>query len=254
MLKTVELQREALGTPLEKCFIHESPNVKGPYTSGDYIRWKLNAVFGPDNWSHSIIMGPQLINLNEKSAYVQATVRLSVTFADGKTSIHDDVGVWPFQATSGKDLPDTAPERYETVLKATITDGLKACTEYLGICFRPLADKAVETEIRKRSNGGIKPDAPAPPAPPPKPAVNTPDWMTDADAKALDQFTGNGRRKFTPAHIETINTTIGMKKISPESLNAELKAQFGICKLEDMPDDLFTRVCTVIAHLAQKLE
>lgn len=153
MIETIELQRQALDTPVDPRFIYQTQHVKGPYTTGDYVRWKLNQIFGPDNWSHILVKGPDLIPVNDRNAYVQVTVRLEVNFANGQKVVHDDVGVWPFQATRGTDLDGTVPERYETVLKAAITDGIKACSEYLGTCFRPLGDENLNRYIRhgKRS-------------------------------------------------------------------------------------------------------
>ncbi len=149
MLETVELQRRALSSPVEQRFIRQNSNVKGPYTTGDYVRWKLNQIFGPDNWSHTLVKGPEIVTLNEINAYVQVVVRLTVQFANGQQVIHEDVGMWLLQATKGADLGKTAPERYETVFKAAITDGIKACAEYLGICFRPLTDETLNQEVNK---------------------------------------------------------------------------------------------------------
>jgi len=148
MIDTIEAQRRALSTPVDQRYIRKSQNVKGPYTTGDYVRWKMNQIFGPDNWSHTIVKGPELVTLNDQNAYVQVVIRLSVQFVNGQQAVHDDVGVSPLQATRGAALESTAPERYETVLKSAITDGVKACVEYLGVCFRPLADEALNTDLR----------------------------------------------------------------------------------------------------------
>ncbi len=147
MLSTVEAQREALATPVDPSFVHQLSNVKGPFTTGEYIRWKLNEIFGPDHWSHTIIQGPDLIQLSDSSAYVKVIVRLVVQFANGEQVTHDDVGLWPFQATHGSNLTNTAAERYETVFKSAVTDGIKACVEYLGICFRPLTDEKLRRAV-----------------------------------------------------------------------------------------------------------
>jgi hypothetical protein len=124
----------------------------------------LNEIFGPDHWQHTIQEGPKLVDVNERNAYVQVTVRLTVMFANGQVSIHDDVGVWPLAASKDKTLEDAAPERYETVLKAAVTDGLKACTEYLGVCFRPLADKTLDQRVRRGAamKVGTAPGQPVP--------------------------------------------------------------------------------------------
>ena len=65
MLDTVEAQRQALDAPVDPRHIRKSQNVKGPFTTGDYVRWKMNQVFGPDNWSHTIVKGPDLVTLND---------------------------------------------------------------------------------------------------------------------------------------------------------------------------------------------
>lgn len=152
MLQTVEEQREALASPIDSRFVKKDANVKGPYSTGDYVVWKLNEIFGPDNWKHTVQQGPELITNNDQNAYAQVTIRLTVQFANGEQVIHDDVGIWPFKATRGQTLEGTAPERYETVIKASITDGIKACVEYLGICFRPMADE----NLRKHIIGQIR--------------------------------------------------------------------------------------------------
>lgn len=152
MLGTLAEQRAALNTPVEPRFICRNPHIKGPYTTGDYIRWKMNQIFGPDNWSHTILQGPELVKVNDLNAYVQVSVRMTARFADGQTVTHDDVGVAVLQASRGSDLDGTTPERYETVLKAAITDGVKACAEYLGICFRPLGDASLDKYLRSQKH------------------------------------------------------------------------------------------------------
>jgi hypothetical protein len=147
MFETVESQRKALSTPVDPRFVNTNKNVKGPYTTGDYVRWKLNEIFGPDHWSHTIVQGPEIVQLSEQSAYVRVIIRLTVKFANGEQVTHDDIGFAPLQATQGARLDGTAPERYETVWKSAITDGVKACAEYLGICFRPLADGKLNREL-----------------------------------------------------------------------------------------------------------
>jgi hypothetical protein len=166
MLETVEEQRAALNSPVEPRFICQNRHIKGPFTTGDYVRWKMNQIFGPDNWSHTILQGPALVKVNDLNAYVQVTIRLNVHFAGGQQITHDDVGVAVLQATRGSDLEGTMPERYETVLKAAITDGVKACAEYLGICFRPLGDEVLDQYIRghkRRSSQSGRGDSEAPP-------------------------------------------------------------------------------------------
>lgn len=157
MLETVQEQRAALDSPVEPPFICQNPHVKGPFTTGDYVRWKMNQIFGPDNWSHTILQGPALVKVNDLNAYVQVTVRLNIRFADGRQVTHDDVGVAVLQATRGSDLEGTMPERYETVLKSAITDGVKACAEYLGICFRPLGDEVLDKYVRGHKRKSSQP-------------------------------------------------------------------------------------------------
>lgn len=156
MLQTIEEQREALAAPVESRFVKTDPHVKGPYTTGDFVIWKLNEIFGPDNWEHMVQQGPELVTNNDQNAYAQVLVRLRVQFANGSQVTHDDVGIWPFKATRGSTLEDTAPERYETVIKAAITDGIKACVEYLGICFRPMADQNLYKHITGRARAAAK--------------------------------------------------------------------------------------------------
>jgi hypothetical protein len=148
MLETTAEQRAALAAPVEARFICQNPHVKGPFTTGDYVRWKMNQIFGPENWSHTILHGPEMVKVSELSAYVQTTVRVVVRFASGETITHDDIGVAVLQATRGCDLDGTMPERYETVLKAAVTDAVKACAEYLGVCFRPLGDGTLDGYLR----------------------------------------------------------------------------------------------------------
>lgn len=150
--RTHEWQLAELEKPVDPKFIQQKPEVKGPYTTGDYVRWQLNRIFGADNWSFTILDGPKIIELNPSNAYAQATCRLTVQFADGQQAMHDDVGVWPLSAGREKDgkekmLDDAAPERFETVTKACVTDAVKACAEQLGLCFRPITDKALITHL-----------------------------------------------------------------------------------------------------------
>lgn len=152
MLETIEEQRQALAAPVEPRFVKRKKQVKGPYTSGDYVRWKLNDIFGPDAWRSTIQSGPEYIHISERTAYIQVVIRLTVQFANGAQVVHDDAGVWPLTASQDSDLESAAPERYETAIKAAVTDGLKACAEYLGICFRPLGDEDLDKYLRG-SNG-----------------------------------------------------------------------------------------------------
>jgi hypothetical protein len=151
--RTQEWQEWMLGRLVEQTFVRKTQGVKGPYTTGDFVIWMLNTIFGPANWSHKIVSGPELTRYNDQLAYSQVTVRLEVRFANGGEVIHEDIGIWPMTATRAREggtLDETAPERFEQVVKSAITDGLKACTDYLGNCFRPIADAELEGFIRRR--------------------------------------------------------------------------------------------------------
>lgn len=148
MLENVELQRTELGQPVDERFVRRAASVKGAYTTGDYVRLMLNRIFGPDNWSHTVLSGPELIRLNAGGAYVRTLVRLTVRFANGQQVVHEDVGITVLNAGRNVALDDIAPERYETALKAAVTDGLKACSEHLGACFRPMGDVDLERSLR----------------------------------------------------------------------------------------------------------
>jgi hypothetical protein len=187
MLENIADQRKALETPVDPAVIKTKSEIKGPYTSGEYIRWKLNDIFGPDNWQHTILDGPKLVDVNERNAYVQVTIRLVTQFADGSQVTHDDVGVWPLVASKDKKLEDAAPERYETVIKAAITDGVKACAEYLGICFRPMADDQLKAYLQ---NHIVKPAGQAP-KPTPNGQKVTPESQPATTALADVTATGN---------------------------------------------------------------
>ena len=156
MLENVELQRSELGQPVDERFVRRAASVKGAYTTGDYVRLMLNRIFGPDNWSHTVLSGPELVRLNAGGAYVRTLVRLTVRFANGQQVVHEDVGITVLNAGRNLELDKIAPERYETALKAAVTDGLKACAEHLGACFRPMGDADLERSLR-----GTRLDRPA---------------------------------------------------------------------------------------------
>jgi hypothetical protein len=182
---------------VDKKYIKTDEHVKGPYTSGDYVRYQLNQIFGNDKWSSTITKGPDMVTLNNNNAYVEVVIRLEVEFANGNKVTHDDVGVWPLAATKNKDgnsvgLTGTAPERYETVLKAVVTDGLKACTEYLGLCFRPLGDKDLEATIRNANKAPVtRPTVTVPSAPISTPPTQPLAPVTTPKA-TQEQGNGNG--------------------------------------------------------------
>lgn len=150
---TLDEQFEELAALVDQAFVKTSKFVKGPFTSSDYVTWKLNHIFTPAGWSFTILDGPAVINLSPQSAYVRTVGRLSVRFADG-TEVHkDEAGIAPMYGTKESgggrlDLDNTAPEVHETASKASISDCLKACAERLGQCFRPLIDQELEYHIR----------------------------------------------------------------------------------------------------------
>jgi recombination DNA repair RAD52 pathway protein len=153
VLENVELQRSELSKPVDERFVRRAASVKGAYTTGDYVRLMLNQIFGPDNWSHTVLSGPDMVRLNAGGAYVKTLVRLTVRFANGQQVVHEDVGITVLNAGRSVELDAVAPERYETALKAAVTDGLKACAEHLGACFRPMGDADLERSLRgARSN------------------------------------------------------------------------------------------------------
>jgi hypothetical protein len=156
VLENVELQRSELSEPVDERFVRRAASVKGAYTTGDYVRLMLNRIFGPDNWSHTVLSGPDLVRLNAGGAYIRTLVRLTVRFANGQQVVHEDVGITVLNAGRNLELDKIAPERYETALKAAVTDGLKACAEHLGACFRPMGDADLERSLR-----GTRLDRPA---------------------------------------------------------------------------------------------
>jgi len=141
--RTLKWQLSELTKLVERTFIKTAKEVKGSYVTGDYVTWLLNYIFTPANWSFTILQGPEIITLSDKTAYAQVVGRLEVTFVGGHQAHQDDIGIWPLVATGarkGGTLNDTSPERYETVSKAARTDCLKNAAYNLGTCFGPLSD------------------------------------------------------------------------------------------------------------------
>jgi len=161
-MKTLHEQLGALESPVEDWAIKKDKRVKGLFTSVDFVTFKLNQVFTPSGWSFTILDGPRMITINESNAYAQVIGRLEVRFADGAKAHQDDVGIWPLTATGGaregRPLTDTAPERYETVLKAARTDCLKNAARNLGSCFAPLADIALREAKRRAAYQNCDPE------------------------------------------------------------------------------------------------
>ena len=163
MLENVELQRSELSKPVDERFVRRTAGDKGAYTTGDYVRLMLNQVFGPDNWSHTVLSGPELVRLTAGGAYVKTLVRLTVRFANGQQVVHEDVGVTVLDPGRSLPLDEVAPEHFEVALKAAVTDGLKACAAHLGPCFRPLGDPAFEPPL-PAARPGSHPRPPPPAA------------------------------------------------------------------------------------------
>lgn len=158
--RTQEWQEGTLGRLVAKTFIREKREVKGPYTTADFVMWALNEIFGPSNWSFTILEGPELVMYSDTLGYSKATVRLKARFVNGDEVEHDEVGVWPLRASKinqGGTFETTPPEVYEQVLKSAVTDGLKACTDHIGKCFRPIADNELEGFlIRRQAKADLK--------------------------------------------------------------------------------------------------
>jgi recombination DNA repair RAD52 pathway protein len=154
MLENIETQRLELNKPLDERFIRKNSNTNGARVSGEYVRQMLNHIFGPDNWSHMVLSGPELVRLNAGGAYVKTVVRLTVRFANGQQAVHEDVGVTVLNAGRRQDLDNIDPERFEKALKSAVTDGLKACAGHLGNCFRLVGDVILERPPREAYHEG----------------------------------------------------------------------------------------------------
>ena len=150
-----EEQLDALAGLVEDWAVKKDKNVKGPFTSGDYVTWRLSQIFTPAGWSFTILSGPEVVTINEANAYVRLVGRLTVRFTNGHKAHQDDIGIWPLTATgarNGGTLETTAAERYETVEKAARTDCLKNCSRNLGICFAPLGDLELLAHIKRQEH------------------------------------------------------------------------------------------------------
>ena len=151
---TVQEQLDALNTTVPQWAVKRDPRVKGEFTSGEYIEWQLRQIFGSNGWQLAITSSPEIVTISESDGYARCGVTLTVMFADGERIFHAAVGVWPLRASNAKNggtLEQTASERYETALKACITDGLKAAAERLGSCFRPLGDENLIAHLASES-------------------------------------------------------------------------------------------------------
>jgi len=149
-MMTLEEQIAALGQLAHKWAVREAKQVRGAFTSGEYVEYQLRRILGPHAWSFTILQGPEIVTISETEAYAQVVGRLHASFADGSDVHQDAVGVWPLRASNargGGTLGATSAERYEAVLKAACTDALKAAAERLGSCFRPLSDPELRRQI-----------------------------------------------------------------------------------------------------------
>jgi hypothetical protein len=181
---------------------------KSPYTSGDYVRWQLNRIFGPHRGSHKVLSFDH-VETGERFGFGRAVVRLQTTFADGTEVVHEDIGITPLRAKSGADLANTPPEPFEMADKGAVTDGLKGCAEHLGLCFRPLSDTALEARIRAglkqkaEATTGENSDATQPdpsavqsqPAAPPPNAPATPTTPTPPPPAPVSSPPGGGEEQ-----------------------------------------------------------
>lgn len=157
---TFDEQLKELAQLVDPDLVQKNQNVKGPYTTGDVVEDTLRRIFGPDKVSVEII-GSQTINISASELYSQANVRLHVEFANGRKVYQDAIGIWPLKAgdKAGGMLENTPAERYETVIKAAVTDALKACAERLGRCFRPMSDQIYAAKLGREAFQNGKPPA-----------------------------------------------------------------------------------------------
>lgn len=152
---TYEEQLEALAALVEDWAVKKDRAVKGSFTSGDFVTYRLSQIFTPAGWQFTILTGPTVVTLNETSAYIRLVGRLTIRFANGGEVYQDDIGIWPLRATNAKKggvLKDTAPERYETAEKAARTDCLKNAARNMGTCFAPLTDLALQQHIKRQAH------------------------------------------------------------------------------------------------------
>ena len=158
-LYSYEEQLHQLAQLVDEVHIRKHPRVKGPYTTSDYVTWRLNNILTPTGWSFELLTGPDLVHIDDQKAYIRCTGRLSITLANGQSAFRDDVGVWPLYAAKigeGGLLDQTAPELYETAIKAAVSDCLKACAERLGATFRPLLDIDFGAWLRYQQSEAIR--------------------------------------------------------------------------------------------------
>jgi hypothetical protein len=207
-MMTLEEQIAALAQLIDDWALKQSRQVRGAFTSGEYVEYQLRTILGPHAWSFTILQGPELVTISESEAYAQVVGRLQARFADGSEVHQDAVGVWPLRASNVRDggtLEGTSAERYEAVLKAACTDALKAAAERLGSCFRPLTDLELQHHIQREASARSEPEplpqevsvardgaTPVEPAPIPAagaPAVEAPEGLTDSTEASAGEAT-----------------------------------------------------------------
>lgn len=235
---TFDEQLKELAQLVDPDLVQRNQNVKGPYTTGDVVEDTLRRIFGPDKISVEII-GSQTINISASELYAQAIVRLHVEFSNGRKVYQDAIGIWPLKAgDKAGSLENTPAERYETVIKAAVTDALKACAERLGRCFRPMSDQGYAAKLGREAYQNGKPPATQeqtekkreavfgkPEDPKNGKAIPPLDNKLDDDMAALRQKWGELWRRAQKANIKlepfTANTTI--EQLKAKIVDAENK-------------------------------
>lgn len=81
--KTLKEQLEMLETwPDPREFAKPDQGSSVPYLSGDIIKYKLNAIFGPQNWGYETISWPHLVEVGDAAFYL-GEYEVWFRFADG---------------------------------------------------------------------------------------------------------------------------------------------------------------------------
>ena len=203
-------QIAALALLVEPRFVKQDKNVKGNFTSGDYVEFQLREIFGPANINIEIKSGPELVNISERESYTRIVIRLWVTFANGQQAYQDSIGVWPLKATraaEGGTLEETAAERYETALKASMTDAIKGAAERLGNCFRPTMDATVTSLISEREYKRKHPKALTPEG-----QAATKNALYEGENQAASAPSGNGQEFNEKAASATVRVKQAFKE------------------------------------------
>ena len=74
--KDLAWQLEELEKLVHDRFVQKNDNVKGAFTSGDFVEWRLRNIFGPQNISVELRDGPRVVTISESQAYTQALIRM----------------------------------------------------------------------------------------------------------------------------------------------------------------------------------